>query len=204
MIIIADFRVGNVRSVLNMLARLQVPARISSSPEDLHSATKIILPGVGAFDTGMRRLRESGLAEVLRRRVLEEGVPLLGICLGMQLLARGSSEGETPGLGWLDADVVRFEAPPEGGLKIPHMGWNHVEARPGSRLFVDMPPVPRFYFVHSYHFVARHMPDVAAVATHGGPFVAAIEHDNILGVQFHPEKSHRFGMQLLHNFATHY
>ena len=187
-----------------MLTRLGIEARISSEPDDMRRASKIVLPGVGAFDTGMNRLRESGLAEPIRERVIGDGVPLLGICLGMQFLAGGSAEGATKGLGWLDAEVVRFESPPGQNLKVPHMGWNYVEARPGSPLFRDVPEPHRFYFVHSYHLVARRMSDVAAVATHGRPFVAAVEHGNVLGVQFHPEKSHRFGMQVFRNFATYY
>jgi glutamine amidotransferase len=203
-IVIADYGVGNLGSVLNMLGRLGLPARVSARPDEIMAASKLVLPGVGAFDTAAGRLRESRILEPLQRKVLEEKTPILGICLGMQLMARGSAEGAAPGLGWLAAEVERFHFLPSANLKVPHMGWNYVEPRPGSALFREMPPDPRFYFVHSYHFAARDPDDVAGVARYGGPFVAAVEHGNVLGVQFHPEKSHRFGMQLLRNFAAYY
>lgn len=205
MIAIVDYGMGNLGSVANMLRRLGVPACITGDPVCVARADKLILPGVGAFDQGMRSLGSRGLVDVLRERVLEQGVPLLGICLGMQLLTRGSEEGSLPGLGWFEADTVRFRAPvqsPGSGqtLKIPHMGWKPVAVRKPDTLFKGLEAGARFYFVHSYHVVGD-PEDIVAVAEHGDEFVAAIEKDHISGVQFHPEKSHRYGMALLRNFG---
>lgn len=203
MISIIDYGVGNLGSILNLCRYLGIPAEIINSPESVARATKLILPGVGAFDAGMGNLEKSGLLAPLHQRVVIEQTPVLGICLGMQLLARRSEEGTLPGLGWIAADVVRFRSPPDLSppLQIPHMGWSHLSVRPGSRLCADLPPDPRFYFVHSYHVVCDQPQDVAATTEHGGPVTAVVERGHILGTQFHPEKSHRFGMQLMRNFA---
>ena len=204
MIVVVDYGMGNLGSILNMLDRIGVPARASDGPESIRAAGKLILPGVGAFDEGMRQLEARGLVEALRRRVVEEGAPIPGICLGLHLMARHSEEGERAGLGWLEAEVVRFKPPGPGEtLKIPHMGWNVVEARKPSPLLRELPQPARFYFVHAYHVVADHPEDVLLETRHGGPFAAALERGNLRGVQFHPEKSHRFGMTLLSNFAQH-
>lgn len=203
MITIIDYGMGNLGSILNMCRHLGIPAEISGDPATVVHAEKLILPGVGAFDAGMEKLEKSGLREALDQRVVRENAPILGICLGMQLLARRSEEGVLPGLGWIAADVVRFRSP-EGRqppLQIPHMGWSHLNPRLNSRLFADLPADPRFYFVHSYHVVCDLPDDIAATTDHGGMITASIEHAQILGTQFHPEKSHRFGMQLLRNFA---
>lgn len=205
MITIVDFGVGNLESIRNMLAKVGVVAEITARPDVVRRAEKLILPGVGAFDHGIESLRERGLEEALQERVRHDGVPVLGICLGAQLLTEGSDEGCEPGLGWIPGRTVRFD---RGRLadtdRVPHMGWADLAVVRESRLLQDLPEAPRFYFVHSYHL--RPVDDAAVVgmATHGYPFAAVIERDNILGVQFHPEKSHRYGMQLLRNFAERY
>lgn len=202
MIVIVDYGMGNLGSISNMLSRLHLEARVSASTTDIARADKLILPGIGAFDTGMKQLRALGFVEPLRRRVIEEGVPLLGICLGMQLLTQRSEEGHMAGLGWIDADVVRFD--PGTGIRVPHVGWDLISIRKESRLFDELPENSRFYFVHSFYVRSRQPTDVLASTKYGSEFTSAFEHANILGVQFHPEKSHRFGMQLLRNFGVRY
>ena len=202
---ILNYGVGNTGSILNMLKRLSIPCRLVEGPEDFDGIERILLPGVGAFDTGMASLARHGFVEVLNNFALERRMPVLGICLGMQLLARRSEEGELPGLGWIGGDVIRFlqnagDAAPR--LKIPHMGWNEVTPRPESPLFKGLEIEPRFYFVHSYHFVCDSPDDVAGSVDYGGVATAAVSCGNIHGVQFHPEKSHRFGMKLLENFCA--
>lgn len=202
MITIVDYGVGNLGSLQNMLKKIAVPARVSSTPTAIADAGKLLLPGVGAFDSGMSRLRELGLVEVLNERVLKAGVPVLGVCLGMQLLTEGSEEGQLPGLGWIAGTTVRFRFDPQANnLKIPHMGWNTARPTATAKLFGNLPEDARFYFVHSYHVECRDNADVATWTTHGYEFVSAVQHGNIYGAQFHPEKSHKFGMQLLRNFA---
>ena len=202
-IVVVDYGMGNLGSIMNMLKKVGAKAVRSSSASDVDRAGKLILPGVGAFDAGMRSLSDLGLVTVLNRRVIEGKTPILGICLGMQLLARGSEEGELPGLGWLDAEVLkfRFNGIRDKGLKVPHMGWNTVEVTGESRLFNNMGPDPRFYFVHSYHVCCNNEENVLARTFHGHEFVSAVKRENIVGVQFHPEKSHKFGMKLLSNFV---
>jgi glutamine amidotransferase len=205
MITIVDYGMGNLASIANMLKRVGCPSRITSDAGGIASAPKLILPGVGAFDMGMRNLAERGLVDVLHRRVRHDGIPVLGICLGMQLFARGSEEGVLPGLGLLEATAVRFLPPGSGErLKVPHVGWNHVEARKPSRLLDGLACPTRFYFVHSYHLRLDRPTDLLAETVHGHPFPSAVETGNLLGVQFHPEKSHSFGMRLLKNFAERY
>lgn len=202
MIGIINYGIGNTGSILNMLKRVGTPAALVSTPEEVARATKLILPGVGAFDEGMRALTRSGLLPSLSRSVLVERKPLLGICLGMQLLGRSSEEGEARGLGWINADVVRFPATP--GLKVPHMGWNVVKPKSPSVLLAGLDAESRFYFVHSYHLSSADDDLVVATSHHGYDFPAAVTHGNIAGTQFHPEKSHRFGLALLRNFAQHF
>lgn len=203
MIVIVDYRMGNVGSVLNMLKRVGASAKISSDAVEIAAADKLILPGVGAFDTGMTHLRERGLIELLNRRVLEDQVPVLGICLGMQLLMRRSEEGTLPGLGWIPGETIRFRFDPQTtGLKIPHMGWNTAKPMHTDSLFGDAGAETRFYFVHSYHVVCDEPADQLAITHHGYDFASAVQRGNIMGTQFHPEKSHRFGMKLLRNFAA--
>ena len=203
MIVIVDYGVGNLGSIFNMLKKIDAPeAKISSDPTEIEQAEKLILPGVGAFDTGMQKLRETGLIGLLNEKVLKAKTPTLGVCLGMQLMAKISEEGELPGLGWIDAEAIRFRFDPkESGLKIPHMGWNTVQVQREGTLFQDMYHDARFYFVHSYHIVAHNPDDVLTTTNYGYDFVSAIQRDHIMAAQFHPEKSHKFGMKLYKNFV---
>jgi len=200
MITIVDYGMGNLGSIHNMLKKIGVASVVSADPAAIAEAHKLILPGVGAFDAGMEQLERSSLAPVLRERVQERGVPILGICLGMQLMTRRSEEGHRPGLGWIDADAVRFTTT-DAALKIPHMGWNLVVPRQSAALVDELPEESRFYFVHSFHVRCRCDDDVLLTSRHGEEFHSAFHRDNVWGVQFHPEKSHRFGMKLLRNFA---
>jgi glutamine amidotransferase len=202
MITIVDYGVGNLGSILNMLKKVGAKAQASSDPAVLRQAEKLILPGVGAFDAGMKKLNETGLVPVLNELVLERKVPVIGLCLGMQLLTARSEEGTEAGLGWIEAETVRFKFGSENAhLKIPHMGWNTLDICRPHPLIADLGSESRFYFVHSYHIVCADQADVVATTGYGYPFAAVIGKDNILGAQFHPEKSHKFGMQLLKNFA---
>jgi glutamine amidotransferase len=202
MITIVDYGVGNLGSIVNMLKKVGAKAQASSDPDVLRQAEKLILPGVGAFDPGMRKLNEVGLVPLLNELVLEKKVPVIGLCLGLQLMTKGSEEGEEAGLGWIDAETVRFKFGPENAhLKIPHMGWNTLDIRRQHPLVTDLGPESRFYFVHSYHIVCNDEADVVAYTDYGYPLGAVIGKENIMGAQFHPEKSHRYGMQLLRNFA---
>lgn len=202
MISVLDYGVGNWGAILNMLKKIGAPAKAIRKPEEVMTAEKIILPGVGAFDAGISKLNESGLAEALNSRVIKDQVPCLGICLGMQLMSQGSEEGSLPGLGWIKANTVKFKIKPDSELRVPHMGWNYLGIQKTSALFPDISEVNRFYFVHSYHLNCADNADVLATCSHGYNFVAAVEHKHIMGVQFHPEKSHKFGMKLLANFAA--
>ena len=202
MIVIVDYGMGNLGSILNMLKKIGAPAKISSLPEEIGQADKLILPGVGAFDSGMQQIENKGLLPVLNQRALQDGIPVLGICLGMQLLARKSEEGLLPGLGWVEAEVKRFQPVPDNPeLKIPHMGWNFADRVKDDPLFKGLEKDPRFYFVHSYYVSCRNQADILATTSHGIDFVAALAHENIRGTQFTPEKSHKYGMRLLKNFA---
>jgi glutamine amidotransferase len=193
---------GNLGSILNMLKKVGVPARLSDGPGDILRAGKIILPGVGAFDNGIKKLRELGFVDTLAQRVLADKVPVLGVCLGMQLFSRGSEEGEEPGLGWLDAQTVRFRSEENGRqLKVPHMGWNTIRVCQQTNLFPGPEAERRFYFVHSFHVRCNDPGDVLASTRYGMEFTSAVCHGNILGTQFHPEKSHRFGLEFFRAFA---
>lgn len=202
MVLVVDYRMGNIGSIVNMFRRINVETIVSSDAKEIERADKIVLPGVGSYDAGMRNLRAMGLIEPLRRRAVEQRVPLLGICLGMQLLARSSEEGSEPGLGWVDAKVVKFSLGLGANMKIPHMGWNSVRLSKESLLFRQMYENPRFYFVHSYYVLCERETDVLTRTLYGSEFVSSFQVDNIIGVQFHPEKSHKFGMKLLENFAA--
>ncbi|MCX7827732.1 MAG: imidazole glycerol phosphate synthase subunit HisH [Thermanaerothrix sp.] len=191
---------GNINSIVNMMRYIGVDCNVSSSPNEIARAEKLLLPGVGAFDVGMKSLRDSGLLDALCYSVLERGVPILGICLGMQLMAKRSEEGSLPGLGWINAEVVRFRFPEGVSLKVPHMGWNSLSIKRENRL-IKPEERQRFYFVHSYHVMCDDASDVVATCEYGYDFVAAFEHDNIFGVQFHPEKSHKYGMALIKRFV---
>ncbi len=201
MIIIVDYGLGNLGSVLNMFKRIGVRACIESDPTVISNAEKIVLPGVGAFDAAMQRMNERHeLRYVLEYCALKKKVPLLGVCLGMQLLTQGSAEGRLPGLGWIQGVAHRF--PRQVGLKVPHMGWNVANPVTSSHLTKNVGLEPRYYFVHSY-YVKVDDPSHCLMRSHygGQEFDSAIGRDNIYGVQFHPEKSHRFGMQIFKNFA---
>jgi glutamine amidotransferase len=201
MVIIINYGMGNLGSIVNMFKKIGVTAKVSSTEEDITTAERIVLPGVGAFDTGMARLNELGLIPLLNENIIKREVPVLGLCLGMQLITRGSEEGNQPGLGWIAADTIRFRFDPKSnGLKIPHMGWNTVRVMSSHKLFNQLTEDARFYFVHSYHVVCDHPENILAYTEHGYEFASAIQCGNVMGVQFHPEKSHRFGMQLLRNF----
>ena len=203
MIVIVDFGSGNLGSIASMLRKLGIPSVTSGDPEVVAAADRLILPGVGAFDHAMGRLVSGGYVPILRRKVLEEGAPLLGVCLGMQLLSRGSEEGDAPGLGWIDARTVRFRPESAAGpVRVPHMGWADVRAARPHPLLEGLEEDARFYFAHSFHVVPERDDDVLAWAEHGDRFVSAVARDHVMGVQFHPEKSHRFGLRLLENFAT--
>jgi len=204
-ITIVDYGVGNLASIRNMLKKIGHDSLISSREADILEASKLILPGVGAFDTCSEKLRNSGLIQPVNKKVLDDKLPILGICVGCQLLLEGSEEGQLPGLGWIKGKTVKFkQADLPEGTKIPHMGWTDVSLARQSVLFEDMYPDPRFYFVHSYYPNPLAESDVLVYAQYGYRFVAGVERGNIAGVQFHPEKSHKFGMKLLSNFANHF
>jgi glutamine amidotransferase len=202
---IIDYGVGNLGSIQNMLNKLGAQSEIATDARAIERATKIILPGVGAFDSGMAQLNDSGLRASLDTAVLNRGVPVAGICLGMQLMTEESEEGTLPGLGWVSAKTTRFVAAPNETMKIPHMGWSVVTKSKDSPILDLLDDEPRFYFVHSYHVNCRNRSDVLLTAQYGSVyFDAAFEYKNILGVQFHPEKSHRFGLALLKAFIEKY
>lgn len=200
MIAILDYDIGNLGAVQSMFHRLGFPARITRSRDEVEQADRLVLPGNGAFDACMRGLRESGMLPTLERRVLREGTPLLGICVGAQMLGRNSEEGVEPGLGWLPMRSLRFPVLP--GLRVPHMGWNETwRAHPGDRRLAELAPDARFYFVHAYYLAPDNPEDILLWSRHGVDFAAAVARGHIMGVQFHPEKSHHHGKQLLACFA---
>jgi imidazole glycerol-phosphate synthase subunit HisH len=199
MIVIVDYGMGNLGSVLNMFKKLGVKARISSDVNEIYQAPKVLLPGVGAFDSAMQRINQLGLKEVLDHKALKERVPVLGICLGMQLLTESSEEGVLPGLGWIKGHSLNFKGRIAPQLKIPHMGWNVAEVNTPCQLTKGYEGEIRFYFVHSYFVLAPQ--STMMKTTYGVEFDSAIVSDNIFGAQFHPEKSHKFGMKLFENFA---
>ncbi|MCK4816104.1 imidazole glycerol phosphate synthase subunit HisH [bacterium] len=203
MIVIIDYGMGNVGSIMNMLRKIGADAVISSDPQEIKGADKIILPGVGAFDKAMANLKKLKLIPVLEQTALKDKKPLLGICLGMQLLTKKSEEGAVSGLGFIDAETKRFHFEQENGLKVPHMGWNTVTVKRDDWIFknCDQFDELRFYFVHSYHAVCANEANVLVETFYGYSFASAIQKGNIVGVQFHPEKSHKFGIYLMSNFA---
>lgn len=203
MIAIVDYGSGNTRALQNLYSRLRIPTVLVRTPDDLRDADRIVLPGVGAFDQTMGHLQESGLRDALTARVIDDGLPFLGICVGMQLLARRSDEGSLPGLGWIDADVRRFDLTQfHQRTHLPHMGWNDATPTRPDRLFRGMESGARFYFLHSYHVVCASESSVLTETEYGDVFASGVRRDNIWGVQFHPEKSHSAGIRLLENFAS--
>ena len=201
MITIVDYGMGNLGSVQNMLKRIGVQSQVTGDQHKIEQASKLLLPGVGAFDAAMQKINDTGLRTILDKKVLEEKVPVLGICLGMQLLTDSSEEGKIPGLGWVPAATKKFNFPEGTLLKIPHMGWNTVQIVNSSPLTANFSADSRFYFVHSYYVLVNNEADVLATTNFGINFHSIIQHKHIYGAQFHPEKSHKFGMLLLENFA---
>ncbi|MFC1749419.1 imidazole glycerol phosphate synthase subunit HisH [Pseudomonadota bacterium] len=205
MISIVGYGVGNVGSIVNMLKRIGHSSYVATSPDELEGAKKVILPGVGSFDSGMNKLISGGWKEILDQKALQEKVPILGVCLGMQLFTKGSDEGDAPGFGWVDAETKAFDKSLMAtGERVPHMGWNVVESEKESPLFDGLTDEQRFYFVHSYHVVCNNPADTLTTTCHGYKFTSSFEHNNIIGVQFHPEKSHKFGMEFFRRFAEKY
>lgn len=200
-IVIVDYGMGNIGSIQNMFKYIGASANVSRDISQILSADKLILPGVGAFDNGMRQIANYNLLDVLNEKVLAQKTPILGVCLGMQLMTRRSEEGDLPGLGWIDAETIKFSFN-DHSLKIPHMGWNYIRINKEHPLVNQLSEESRFYFVHSYYVKCHHDEDVLLTAEYGLDFDCGIQHDNLMGVQFHPEKSHKFGMQLFRNFVA--
>jgi imidazole glycerol-phosphate synthase subunit HisH len=201
MLVIFDYGVGNLGSVKNMLKRASVESVITSESAVVEKASKIILPGIGAFDHCMQRFNESGLRTLITDKVIGDKVPLLGICVGLQMLMQNSEEGTEPGLGWIAGKTIKFKKENLGGRKIPHMDWTNVNVVKSTPLTENLGEQPRFYFVHSYHVQPEYSEDELMRAHYGYDFTAAVNRENIFGVQFHPEKSHRYGLKILENFA---
>ena len=202
MIAIIDYGVGNINAFVNIYKKLGVDVRIACKPEDLLDATKLILPGVGHFDYAMERFIDSGMKEISDDLVLNRKIPVVGICVGMQMLAARSDEGNLPGLGWIDANVRKFDASKlKHTTRLPHMGWNSIQIEKPNAILTNLGNEARFYFLHSFYFESKLPDDSVAVAEYGIRFTCVVNHNNIYGVQFHPEKSHHFGIQLLKNFS---
>lgn len=200
MISVIDYGAGNVGSVIRMIEKVGGKAQRISTATELDAAKIVVLPGVGAFDYGMTQLAEKGLIEALNEAALVRRIPILGICLGMQLMCKRSDEGVMPGLGWIDAEVKKFEFDQATRLPIPHMGWNTLDLKRENDLLNNELERTRYYFVHSYRVSCNDLEDIVATTDYGGSFVSAFARDNLFGAQFHPEKSHRFGMALIKNF----
>lgn len=201
MVVVIDYGMGNLGSIVNTFRRLDTAISVTSDPEEIKDADKIILPGVGSFSKGMQNLDKLNLRSVLEECVLDNKVPFLGICLGMQLLTKKSEEGAAEGLGWIDAETVRFRLSTKTDhLKIPHMGWNALNINDGSSLLENVTRDDRFYFVHSYHVSKINEDNVVATTTYGYDFPSVIQKKNIFGIQCHPERSHKSGLKVLKNF----
>jgi len=202
MIGILDYGLGNILAFVNMYKRLHHPTRVVRGAADLAGVTKLILPGVGAFDHAMASFNQSGLRSPVEELIFKNQVPVLGICVGMQMLADSSEEGKLPGLGWIKGRVERVADTGSGGrVRLPHMGWNVITVSRPSALFQGLETKARFYFLHSYFFATQREEDVLASVEYGVQFTCAVGNQQVMGVQFHPEKSHRFGAKLLQNFA---
>lgn len=197
MITIVNYNMGNVGSIQNLIKKIGHESIITNEPLDVLNADKLILPGVGSFDNGIDNLRCLNLIDPLKQKILIEKKPILGICLGMQLFCKKSEEGILPGLNWIDAEVIKFNLESQ---KMPHMGWNTINIKKKNDIVLNLNNESRFYFVHSYYLNCNNNSDILTTTTYGCDFVSSIQHENIFGCQFHPEKSHRFGMQLLKNF----
>ncbi len=203
MVVIIDYGMGNLRSVVKAFHRVNIKASISNNPDIIAKAEKLVLPGVGHFKRGMQHLKELNIIPLLNERVLTNHVPILGICLGMQLFSKHSEEGNTDGLSWFDAETIKFDLDHSTteNLKIPHMGWNSIQVKKNHLTLNGLNADRLLYFVHSYHVVCHKERDILAQTHYGHQFVSAIQKDNIVGVQFHPEKSHKTGLQIIKNFC---
>ena len=202
MIAIVDYGLGNIAAFASVYNKANIKVSVARTADDLKGASKLILPGVGHFDHAMRLLRQSGMLDALNQMVLGDKVPVIGVCVGMQILARSSEEGELPGLGWIDAHVRAFKSSEIArNMAVPHMGWNDVRPLSPSPLFDALQTDARFYFLHSYYVSCDRQENVLATCNYGADFTCAVRSSNIYGVQFHPEKSHSFGDRLLRNFA---
>ena len=202
MITLIDYRVGNIFAFQNVFKRLDIPTKIAKTCQDLIDAEKLILPGVGSFDYAMNQLNNSGMRGKLDELVLEKKVPVIGICVGMQMMGNRSDEGKLDGLKWIDAEILKFnESLIQQRTKLPHMGWNDVSPIENHPLFIGLEKEAIFYFLHSFYFKCNDINDSIANTEYGISFSSAVNHNNIYGIQFHPEKSHQYGEKLLHNFA---
>ena len=202
MITIIDYGVGNINAFVNVYKRVNVPTKIAKTAADLEGAQKLILPGVGHFDHAMSELIKSGMREKLDELVLVQKLPVIGICVGMQMMGNSSDEGKLEGLKWIDASVKKFdETKIQQVTRLPHMGWNDVNPVISNPLFEGLEKDALFYFLHSYYFECNNADDILAISEYGGQFTGATHHENVYGIQFHPEKSHHYGETLLHNFA---
>jgi glutamine amidotransferase len=202
MITLIDYGVGNIFAFQNVYKRLDIPIKIARTAADLEDAQKLILPGVGAFDYAMEQLNKSGMRYNLDNLVLEKKIPIIGICVGMQMMGNRSDEGASEGLKWIDADIIKFdESLIQQRTKLPHMGWNDVSPKEGHALFEGLEQEAIFYFLHSYYFKCKNPEDSIAFSDYGFQFTSAVNSKNVYGIQFHPEKSHKYGEKLLYNFA---
>lgn len=202
MITVIDYGLGNISAFVNVYNRLNIKVVVAHNAEELLGATKLILPGVGSFDYAMNLLNNSGMRKALEQMVLVDKIPIMGICVGMQMLAKYSDEGNLPGLGWIDAKVKLFDANKIAfSTKLPQMGWNNIVPQPNVALLEGFDMASRFYFLHSYYFECENEKDKIATTEYGISYASAVNKDNIYGIQFHPEKSHSNGVQLLKNFA---
>lgn len=201
MIGIIDYGVGNIKAFVNIYNFFDIPFKIVRNISELENVTKIILPGVGSFDHAMTSLQNSGMKEKLDYLVLEKKLPVIGICVGMQMLAKSSDEGVLQGLGWIDGVVKKFDRTKINKDPLPHMGWNTIDLKKENKIFNNLEENPRYYFLHSYYFECNNKNDVIATAIYGEEFDCIVNHDNIYGIQCHPEKSHHNGIQLLKNFG---
>jgi len=203
MITIIDYGVGNIFAFQNVYKRLNIPTKIAKTQQDLADAKKMILPGVGSFDYAMSQLNASGMREKLDELVLEKKIPVIGICVGMQMMGNRSDEGKLEGLKWIDSEILKFdENLIQQRTKLPHMGWNDVAPINNHPLFIGLEKDAIFYFLHSFYFRCKNETESIAVSNYGISFSSAVHRENIYGIQFHPEKSHQYGEKLLHNFAN--
>ena len=200
-ITIIDYGMGNIGSIQNMLKKIGADSIVTSYTGEIKNSLKLILPGVGSFDTGIKNLIKLDLVDILNHKVINEKTPIIGFCLGMQLMTRSSEEGKLRGFGWMDAKTCRFRFNNSDEYKIPHMGWNSIKIMKDNPLLMEQSDRTRFYFVHSYHVICKQSKDILFMTNYGYDFVSGFMKNNIVGLQFHPEKSHKYGMQILKNFV---